>query len=167
MLWLANKYNYNLQGWCKLSVKAAEGKLWKYTQIQLALRTPPCCPFGPPYPCCLTLLTLLGFNTGGEKKNQEKQTNKKEVTSSNNSPQKATVSYYSASSFRLFDVAPPTESCFFHSLFLHTNKMLHVLYVAHPQLLFKAHLSQLTVLCSLYHFSNQYSYIIGTEAFLF
>lgn len=67
---------------------------------------------------------------------------------------KANVSYYSTSSFRAFDVASPTQSCFFHSLFLHTNKMLHVLYTAHPQLLFKAHLSQLTVPCSIFQTST-------------
>lgn len=63
---------------------------------------------------------------------------------------KANVFYYSTGSFRAFDVASPTQSCFFHSLFLHMNKMLHVLYTAHPQLLFKAYLSQLTVLCNIF-----------------
>lgn len=143
--------------------KGAGGKLWQSAQIQLALLV---ARFTHPAhaashcSCC-----WVSAQEGGKK--QEKNKKKKEVTSSNNGPQKANVSYYCAGSFRLFDVTSPTQSCSFHSLFLHTNKMLHVLYVTHPQLLFKAHLSQLTVLCSPYHFSNQYSYIIGTEAFLF
>lgn len=45
------------------------------------------------------------------------------------------------------------QSCSFPSLFLHTNKMLHVLYVAHPDL-FKAHLSQLAALSSPHHWIN-------------
>lgn len=116
----------------------------------------------PPFPSLLpiqltlpVLLSLLSccFNTGwGGKRRKKIRTDQKQKENS-----KANVSYYSTGSFRAFDVSSLTQSCFFHSLFLHTNKMLHVLYIAHPQLLFKAHLSQLTVLCNIFQTSTHTS----------
>lgn len=58
----------------------------------------------------------------------------KKLTTSSSSPQKTNVSYYSAGPCNLFDVLSPAQSCSFPRLFLHINRMLHVLYVAHLDL---------------------------------
>lgn len=134
-------------------MKGGGGELWQRPNAASPLY-PSRCPPGPTYPRC-SLLVLPGFNTG------------KKVTSSSKSPQKATVSHYSTSSFELFDVASPTQTKLFlsQSVLAHEQDVTRT--IRSTSSTYLKHICPNSLHFVLYHFSNQYSCIIGTETFLF
>lgn len=89
------------------------------------------------------------------------------MTSSSKSPQKATVSHYSTSSFKLFDVASPTQTKLFlsQSVLAHEQDVTRT--IRSTSSTYLKHICPNSLYFVLYHFSNQCSCIRGTETFYF